>query len=235
MFGWPKESEAERPSKWSVPSKYLGIALQDGYDGGNCSLKHQPIGSLLLPTGKLVACDPLVFFDSKPFELLFPKGEFPVVLSIAQFRRENVDCDQRVAFATIRFCSKPTVAWDMLVLDDQDTTTLGANEIFGYGVDSGTGCFMDERAATSLLKRFKDDISVSDKIGAEMEKTYVHTRSWLNLELDLGLNLVAFSSGVGDGVYASYVGFADDGDITVVVTDFYLIERSGYNPPNVTK
>ena len=232
MFGWPKKNEAERPSKWSVPSKYLGIAIQDGYDAGNCTLKHQPIGSLFLPTGKLVACDPLVFFDSKPFELLFPKGEFPVVLSIAQFRGGS---DQRVAFATVRFSSKPTVAWDMLLLDDQDTSTLGANEIFGYGVDAGTGSFMDERAAALLLKRCKDDSTFSDKICAEMDKTYVHTRSWLNLQLDPGLNLVAFSSGVGDGVYASYVGFAEDGDITVAVTDFYLVERSGTNPTNVTK
>jgi hypothetical protein len=36
-------------------------------------------------------------------------------------------------------------------------------------------------------------------IQAEMEKTYKNTRSWVDWTLPSGANLVAFSSGWGDG------------------------------------
>ena len=60
---------------------------------------------------------------------------------------------------------------------------------------------------------------------AEMDKTYVHTWSWLDTALGDG-NLIAFSSGYGDGLYATYAGFDADGEVSAVVTDF------GIAPPD---
>jgi hypothetical protein len=36
-------------------------------------------------------------------------------------------------------------------------------------------------------------------------------------------NLIAFSSGYGDGRYGSYAGFNCEGDIVAVVTDFNVL------------
>ncbi len=35
------------------------------------------------------------------------------------------------------------VKWELATRIGEDLSTLSANEVFGYGVDSGTGCFMD--------------------------------------------------------------------------------------------
>jgi hypothetical protein len=59
---------------------------------------------------------------------------------------------------------------------------------------------------------------------AAMDRAYVHTWSWLDMEFGEG-NLVAFSSGVGDGAYATYAGFDADGTIAVVVTDFSVVPQ----------
>jgi hypothetical protein len=57
---------------------------------------------------------------------------------------------------------------------------------------------------------------------AEMEKTYTPTWSWLDMSFGEG-NLLAFSSGYGDGVYATYVGYEAGGEICIVVTDFGVV------------
>jgi len=57
---------------------------------------------------------------------------------------------------------------------------------------------------------------------AEMDKTYKSTWSWLDTKFGEG-NLVAFSSGYGDGLYATYAGRDSNGHISVVVTDFGVL------------
>ena len=180
-------------------------------------LAHRHIGDLLLPTGQLVACDPFVFPEMEPFSLPLPRGTFPIILSIAQ-----IATDQRVAFATIRFRQSSPVAWDMLTAGDQDTSTLKEGEFFGYPVDAGTACFMDRSAGRALNDRMRDQDTFYETMIAEMEKTYRHTWSWLDMTFG-NANLFAFSSGYGDGMYATYAGFDADGEVPVVVTDFSVI------------
>lgn len=197
-----------------VSIDYLALALKDDCRVRNTTLTLQSVGDLSLPTGKLVACDPFVCPETLPFSRSFPQGTFPVLLSIAEDGG-----DQRVAFATIRFNNNEPVQWQMLTVGDQDLSILKEGEFFGYGVDAGTGCFMDSAAALLLDKQMREDENTFAAIDAEMEKTYRHTWSWANMNIGDG-NLVAFSSGFGDGVYGSYAGLDADGEICVVVTDF---------------
>lgn len=200
-----------------IPDSYLAMALQKECQLEKLTLKHQEMCNLSLPTGELVACDPLVFCDTEPFSLLLPRGIFPVILSIA-----HSQTDQRVAFATIRFRDSTPVAWDMMTIEGQDTETLEPGHFFGYGVDAGTGCFMDRSAARALDNKMKEDNDFGETLIDEMQKTYRHTWSWLDLKLG-NANLVAFSSGYGDGTYATYAGFDADKEISVVVTDFGVV------------
>jgi hypothetical protein len=128
-----------------VSADYLALSLTKEEAVGDLTLRQKRISDLRLPTGKLVATDAFVFTEPQPFELPLPCGIFPVVLSVAHFAD-----DQRVAFASIRFRETPPVAWDMLTLDGQDTSKLEEGHFFGYGVDSGTGCFIDASAAKVL-------------------------------------------------------------------------------------
>lgn len=84
---------------------------------------------------------------------------------------------------------------------------------------------MDAKAARTLQQMMKKNPDFYETLIVEFDKTYVHTWSWTNYALGDGQqNLVAFSSGYGDGVYASYAGFDSDGEVSIVVTDFGVAE-----------
>jgi hypothetical protein len=200
-----------------ITSEYLASALEDGYRMGEMALYHYNVGDLVLPSGQLVACDPFMVPDAPPFRLFVPRGEFPVMLSIA-----DIKTDQRVAFATLRLAQTLPASWEMLTVGNQEISTLKEGELFGYGVDSGTGCFMDLSTCRALAERMAEQQNFYETLMAEMDKTYKSTWSWLDTKLGEG-NLVAFSSGYGDGQYATYAGRDSDGQVSVVVTDFGVL------------
>jgi hypothetical protein len=202
-----------------ISSEYLSLALKDGARAGEAKLRHERIGDLILPSGKLVACDPFVTPEAEPLSLLLPRGTFPVVLSVAE-----IATDERVAFATIHFKPTTPVRWEMMATGDNDPSKLEPGEMFGYGVDSGTGCFMDALAGRALTQKMNDDSKFFETMMAEMDKTYRHTRSWLNMRFGDG-NLIAFSSGFGDGLYATYAGLDSHGEVAVVITDFMVLDE----------
>lgn len=72
--------------------------------------------------------------------------------------------------------------------------------------------------------RQEDDEELFDAL----MKTYVHTWSWTDLVLDevTGANLIAFSSGWGDGSYPSFWGYDADGQRVGLVTDFGVLDAS---------
>ncbi|WP_343674242.1 DUF4241 domain-containing protein [Chitinophaga sp.] len=174
------------------------------------------MGDLKVTDGKIIACDPYLYNGEIPFEATFPIGAFPVQLAIAK-----INTDERVALARINFAAEETpVTWQMAVLPGRDLSILKKGQYFGYPVDAGTGAFMDA-AAGEVFGSYMDS-EVIDEIAAEMEESYKHTRSWLLKELD-GHTIALFSSGWGDGVYATYIGFDAKGKICRLVTDFGVI------------
>ena len=186
---------------------------------GTATLRLRAAGELVVTSGRVVACDPLTEPEAAPLARAVPPGRYAVILSVAHFE----DGDQRVAAAMLRLGDAPAARWELALLPGQDAGELGEGEVFGYGVDSGTGCFMDEEAARSLVRKMDEDDEYADDLIDEMEKTYVDTWSWANVELGpAGANLVAFSTGVGDGLYASYFGLDEAGRPVSLVTDFSL-------------
>jgi hypothetical protein len=180
-----------------------GASITNGF--GSFVLHLTNVADLTISSGRLVACDGFVFAQS-PLAGKFPAGKFPVVLAVAQFSN-----DQRVACAVVQFSSKPASRW---------------NFCGSYGVDSGTGSYLDAKAAALLEKRLQKDPNGYLKIIADMEQRQVNTWSWANLTLDelTGLNQVLFSSGVGDGGYNCFVGYDDHGKPTKLVTDFQILK-----------
>jgi hypothetical protein len=189
---------------------------------GPVTLSTHEVGRLFLTTGRVVACDPVVSADTEPYTVTLPPGGHPVVLSVAHFE----DGDRRVAGVMLRVGEGRPVSWEMALLPGEDAAELGEGEVFGYGVDSSTGCLMDEEAARVLVDRTREDEDFFALVAAEMEKTYVDTCSWANILLDpAGLNVVIFSAGFGEGPYASYFGRDERGQVTRLVTDFAIFEH----------
>ena len=207
-------------------SQYLAYAFTPGpVDApwpGPLRLFTVDIGLLYLPTGRLVACDPLACPELEPFSVPLPIGRYPVSLQVA-----DLGGDQRVAFACIRFTEDSPASWQLLARPGQDLASLEEDEYFGYPVDAGTGAFMDASTNHALLQRYHRDSTYSDTVIAAMRDTYVDTWDWAELTpepADQG-NFFAFHSGFGDGSYPTFLGRAPGGAAAAVVTDFMVFER----------
>lgn len=182
-------------------------------------------GLLNISSGEVAASDPLVSPDAPAFTQKVPGGSHHVTLAIAQL----AGGDERIAFARLSFDSSPPVRWEMAVTSDQDGHSLEKDEYFGYGVDSGTGCFMDPKAGSLLNQRMSDDDSYADTIIEGMDSTYKDTRSWLCVQPSASReeNVVCFSTGWGDGSYPSFFGFSAANELVALVTDFFVLAGEG--------
>lgn len=185
-------------------------------------LKPYKIGELVLTSGKLVACDPLVLAGTESFEAILAPGSYPVILSLAYKRDEKYPL---VAFAKLSLSDKKPVRYSLATKAGEDLTCLTDNEVFGYGVDSGIGCFMDVDASQILIDDTWEHCEVYEEtLACKLDQL-------LEEENDIGImytnmcvnkatraNVIAFSVGIGDGFYSSYFGYGEDNSIVEVVT-----------------
>lgn len=186
---------------------------------GRVVLRPRGAGGLTLTSGRVVACDPVASPDMEPFARGLPAGTFPVTLSVAHFE----DGDRRVAAALVRFGAGAPASWELALRPSESAAELGEDEVFGYPAESGTGCFMGEEAARLIFSDL-DPEEFADALFGEMEQNYEDTWSWAEVGVGEGNNLIAFSAGVGEGVYASYFGLDESGEAVCLVTDFSLFE-----------
>lgn len=179
----------------------------------------QSLGELFLPTGKIVANDPLCLYETAPFEKAVAPGKYPVTLYLLHF--EN---DTRVAYAEIRFSNATPVSFETATRVGDDIATLAEDEFFGYGVDSGTGGFMDYETCMEYDKMLRESEKYTwAEMDALLAESYVDTYSTANICLpESEKNVIAFSSGYGDGAYPSFWGMDQNGQLCCLITDFDL-------------
>ena len=184
------------------------------------TLSVEDAGVLFLPSDALVATDAFII-DGSPFTLDVPAGRHPVSVLRSDFE----DGDRRIAAAMIRFAPDEPVRWELAVVAGQDPSVLGQDEIFGYGVDSGTGAFTSPEAVGQLKDEARYSAFSRALLAAMPGKTLADPMT-VSVMVDdtMGTNVVAFASGFGDGSYPSYAGFGGDGQVVVVLTDFGILD-----------
>ena len=128
----------------------------------------------------------------------------------------------RVAAAKLTVRDEPAYSWTPAVLPGE---LVPMQEEFGYEVKSSTGAFFDLAAAPAIDRLASDDevgncdlIDALGKVGGGRGPANV-------TDPQSGLNVVAFSTGWGDGVYPTWVGRNTAGDPVAFVTDFFVINR----------
>lgn len=168
------------------------------------------LGNLKVSSGKIIATDPVTLGDAIAFSENFPLGEFPVELAMANINANN---DRRVAFARVKFSDEPIRKWEFALLPEQNPIPLKSKEIYGYGVDSGLGLFVDQAAKNSLDKLLDKNW---DNMFSEKFEDYLNY-SFQNQ------NAFFFSTGFGDGFYATYIGRDSAGKICQLLTDFDIV------------
>lgn len=191
-------------------------------DDEEIKLSRKKIGNLTITSGKIIAKDPLISINRQPFTTAIAPGVYAVTLYIAKFPNN----DSRVAFAVLEITDKPVVKWQMAVFPGVAIESLKEGEIIGYGVDTGTGCFMDEDALRFIEELDEDDDEeLTDKITDILDDKRVPSWSYANVKLRMPHknNLIAFSTGFGDGIYTSYFGFDETGQVSCLLTDCNII------------
>ena len=215
------EAKEEPPPVVPRAGPVFDEAFADGFEATVGDTRYrfraQSAGDIVLTSGKLVACDVIVSCGG-PFTGVVPVGTFPLRFAIAAR-----DDDERIALARIDFAPGPIARWELAVTEGQDVATLKKGEFFGYGVDSGTGAFMDAEALRAFeVERDRAGEAFDDRLFAEMDKTYRHTRSWLLHPTPKG-TVALFFSGYGDGSYPTYKAYDKDGTLVAVITDFGIV------------
>lgn len=180
------------------------------------------LGTLYVPTGKIIACDPLgsALSHAKPFERTIPSDEYEVKVSCVEMS------GFRHAAAKLIITKNKAVRWENAYEDD-----------LGFPVDAGLGCFCDAETAT-IYNALEDDFLTKnpeanmydDYFASKFKENAVNKDDpkdigdWLNFTLpdSKGHNIIMFSSGYGDGVYPCYWGMDSEGKICELVIDFKL-------------
>ncbi len=198
--------------------KVFELAFQGGTiprgDGKQLKFEPEPLGKLRCPTGRIGAIEPFMTRDLRPFTVSVPPGEYRVSVAIA----EDIPGDRRIAFAKITFGSSQPAYWQLAIPEGFDVAKLEPGQVVGYPVDGGIGSFMDEQTAESL------DTEVEKvAFNAQLEQQFADQPLKAMIAAGSG-NVAVFSTGIGDGRYASYFGFDENGVPVALVTDFEMVE-----------
>jgi hypothetical protein len=134
----------------------LARAFREGERFGDSTMHVMEVDHLILPTGRIVACDPSYLMSLPKEQFAYtrigPAGCYPVQLALRVKDSWPADNPNRqtVACAAVRFKEAQVERWEMALRPGWDPSTLKPGYHLGYGVDGGTGCFVDECALAHL-------------------------------------------------------------------------------------
>ncbi|WP_435204267.1 DUF4241 domain-containing protein [Micromonospora sp. bgisy143] len=185
-------------------------------------VEAHPLGDVVLPTGRVVGCDPLVVPEAEPYTVAVAPGRYPARAWVAVVLRADAEVDRRVAALELVISAEPTTRWEPAVVGDQDVADLGDDDYFGYGVDAGAGTLADPTALAALESW--DEERIEDVfIPAELPASPVPGLITAVLDEVTGANVVTVATGWGDGCYGTWIGRTADGRVTSFVTDFMVV------------
>lgn len=197
------------------------------------------IGTLSLPSGRLIAADPLVGLsrDTPPFTRTIPAGEYEVVLCIlSEDPRKSYG---EYAATRVCFTNRPAMRFEQALTGTEDPEEVQAGESFGFPVDTGLACFCDPRVCAALcdfeeqMQQEKPDSDLYNDLWCDLleenARRYPDYQSdsgnWLNFQIPgTDYHLPLFRSGYGDGCYSTYWGLDEEGRICQAVIEFIGLE-----------
>ena len=199
------------------------------------------IGPLSLPSGRLIAADPLVGLsrDTPPFNRSVPPGEYNVQLCIlSDDPRKSYG---EYAAARVCFTDRPAVRFEQALVGTEDPSGMQAGKSFGFPVDTGMACFCDAEVCAALcgfeeqMQQQKPDSDLYNDLwcGLLEENARLHpayqsdSGDWLNFRIPATpYHLPLFRSGYGDGCYTTYWGIDADGNVCQAIIEFIGLENA---------
>ena len=213
------------------------MAYQPGFDGlltegatyaddhSTYVIERHRVDDAVLPTGRVVGCDPLACPETDAFVEQVPPGRYElhawlaVLYPVDDPRTER---DRRVAALQLVVKDEPVVAWEPALLPGQDVAELSGDGYFGYGVDAGVGTLSDRQTMRKLAE-WDDDRVDEVLIPVDVVETTVPGLLAAEVDEATGETMVQVTSGWGDGMYGTWLGRAADGSLACFVTDFMVV------------
>jgi hypothetical protein len=174
-------------------------------DGARLATHVAVIGELALRSGSVAVGDPFTNLAAIPGPGgPLPAGAYPVDACVITYPGG----DRRIAVARLRLADAPPRRW--------------GEAAEGAAVDAGTAAFADGADIDRILTE-----ATGDALEKALDASYVDTFGTALLDLGDGAGSVcAFSSGIGDGVYAAWWGLDDAGAPVALCLDFDLLTES---------
>lgn len=172
-------------------------------------------GVLDVPSGRLVACDPLGADAGAPVFLRHvTPGRYPVLLS--RWTSEALR-DERIAAAKLVLAERPAVTWELALREGEEGRPQRRRKDATFPVDSGNACFLDaERARQRLAEDEAVREAWLDAGPPGLEGAFV-------VGEPSAAEVIGFGAGLGDGRYRSWWGLDAAGEPVALVTDFDLL------------
>jgi hypothetical protein len=178
-----------------------GTRYVDG-DGEVLATRVVEVGELTLRSGTVAIGDPFTNLVPMPGpDGALPAGGYPVDVCVVTYPND----DRRIAVARLKLAERPASHW------------VRGSEV--AAVDAGTAAFADAADIDRVLTEATGDV-----LEKALDATYVNTYGTALLDPGSGARSVcAFSSGVGDGAYASWWGLDQAGAPVGLYLDFDLL------------
>ncbi|MBZ9773125.1 DUF4241 domain-containing protein [Mesorhizobium sp. CO1-1-8] len=192
-------------------SSNLGVFALSDAEMAERKITVITIGQLELPTGEIIACDPLITGLGRPaFSRKVKPGRYPVILLQAQ---------GRIAAAVLRFGSGVPARWELATFAS-DRPPVYKSEFLEFIVDDAVASFMDKSVLTLMI-----DLEELDDFLADV--AWSLNRFGMENPIDGNpLNVAMFDTGFGDGGYRSFWGLDAAGEPLVLMTDFEVLENA---------
>ena len=136
--------------KLKAPVDYHAIFEVDELFGKK--LYTLPMGYITLPTGRIVACDPLTHLaavDNKTYIRTVEPGTYPIETKVAE-----LDTDYyRYVLTRVLFKNTKPVQYELALKGHEDLSELEDDESYiGFPVDAGLATIVDEVTVTAYRK-----------------------------------------------------------------------------------
>lgn len=205
---------------------------------GEAEVDILDIGEVNLPTGEILACDPLVELgEAKTYIQKTPVGKFPVKICVVP----SESYGDRYACVKVEFNKNKPAVYELAVTgNEKEMDEAGEDEFYGFGVDAGMGCVADKKSQDEYSKYWKkleeegnadnpyDDIfeELLEESFKKFPKYQRDCGDWADFIIpDTDLNIPVFASGWGDGYYPCYFGYDEKGELCSFYILFIDIEK----------
>ena len=126
---------------------------------GDTDVDALDIGTVSFPTGRILACDPLIELEDRPpYIQSVPPGTYLVTICVMPSEKYG----DRYACVKVTVSDAKPVRYDLAMIGDEDLDEeLEDGDYFGFCVDAGMGCIADVETQKAFreywAKRLEED------------------------------------------------------------------------------